>query len=462
MTQHGGASRKRSKGGRGPFIQKSGGRTHGDGGNKRAVSAPPPAVHQYPYPWVRLRSASTHPFIYQRMIGQVDPAARPGDLVAVYDKEDHLFGHGFYHDRSQIGLRMLSYEPTAVDEDFFRKRIEQAIAWRRQLLGDDPATDAYRLVHAEGDGLSGLIAERYGDWIAIEVFSLGIFQRLDLIKRLLSGVLAAGGPEPRLPGEALAKPGTLLATPKGSEGGNPRFVIRADEHVERLEGFEIPTLASDAVPPTITIRENGLRFRVDLRAGHKTGFFCDQRDNRKRLAALCRGAGVLDVCCYTGGFGVYAQKLGQAKAVTGVDLDEDAIELARKNANLNDARIQHVHADAFGYLRQMQTNGNTYDVVVLDPPKFVGNRDEFQEGSRKYVDLNTLGMSVVRPGGLLLTCSCSGLVSREDFLGMVKAAASRLRRSLQIVDQTGAGPDHPVMANCPESAYLKAVWARVW
>ncbi|HPD32212.1 MAG TPA: class I SAM-dependent rRNA methyltransferase [Phycisphaerae bacterium] len=457
MTQHGGASRKRSKGGRGPYIQKSGGRPHGDGGDKRAGNTPPPPEHQYPYPWVRLRSASAHPFIYQRMIGQVDPTARPGDVVAVYDKQDHLFGHGFYHDRSQIGLRMLSYEPTAVDEDFFRKRIEQAIAWRRQLLGDDPATDAYRLVHAEGDGLSGLIAERYGDWIAIEVFSLGIFKRLDLIKRVLSESLISSEP-------AFAQASLCQGLPRRSsksEGGNPKFVIRADEHVERLEGFEIPTLASDAVPPTITIRENGLRFRVDLRAGHKTGFFCDQRDNRKRLAALCRGAGVLDVCCYTGGFGVYAKKLGQAEAVTGVDLDEDAIELARKNANLNEVRIQHVHADAFGYLRQMQTNGNAYDVVVLDPPKFVGNRDEFQEGSRKYVDLNTLGMSVVRPGGLLLTCSCSGLVSREDFLGMVKAAASRLRRSLQFVDQTGAAPDHPVMANCPESAYLKAVWARV-
>ncbi len=408
------------------------------------------------------------------MIGQADPAARAGDIVAVYDKQDRLFGHGFYHDRSLIALRMLSYGPSPADDAFFRGRLAQAIEWRKRLIGDQTATDAFRLVHAEGDGLSGLIAERYADWIAIEVFSLGIFQRLDLIKRLLSEMLAARptsasasslnpeprtlNPEPRHGEQAR----TLLATPKRSEGGNPKFVVRADEHVERIEGFKVPTLASDTVPPTVTIRENGLRFRVDLRAGHKTGFFCDQRDNRKRLAGLCRGVEVLDACCYTGGFGIYAQKLGQAETVTSVDLDEDALELARKNANMNDARIQYVHADVFGYLRQMQTNARSYDVVVLDPPKFVGNRDEYHEGSRKYVDLNTLGMSVVRPGGLLLTCSCSGLVSREDFLGMVKAAAGRLQRSLQIVDQTGAAPDHPVMANCPESAYLKAVWARIW
>jgi len=439
--------------------------------NGGQVQAPP--EHKYPYPWARLRSASGHPFVYQRMIGQVDPAARPGDVVAVYDKQDRFFGHGFYHDRSQIALRMLSYEPDPIDEAFFRDRLARAIEWRRRLIGDDP-TDAFRLVHAEGDGLSGLIAERYADWIAIEVFSLGIFQRLDLVKRLLSELLAARpasasasslDPEPRTlnPEPSLnPEPRTLPATSKRSEDGNPRFVVRADEHVERIEGFAVPALASDAVPPTVTIRENGLRFRVDLRAGHKTGFFCDQRDNRRRLAGLCRGAEVLDACCYTGGFGIYAKKLGQAEAVTSVDLDEDALELARRNANLNDARIQYVHADVFGYLRQMQTNGRSYDVVVLDPPKFVGNRDEYHEGSRKYVDLNTLGMSVVRPGGLLLTCSCSGLVSREDFLGMVKAAAGRMRRPLQIVDQTGAGPDHPVMANCPESAYLKAVWARVW
>lgn len=391
-----------------------------------------PEGHTCPYPWVKLRSGSSHAFLYQRMIGEVNPAARAGDIVAVYDKSGRLFGHAFYHDRSQIALRMLSYDPAPIDEDFFRRRLADAIGWRQKLIPDVSNTDVYRLVHAEGDSLSGLIAERYADWIAIEVFSLGIFKRLDTFKRLLTELT-----------------------------GISKFVVRADDRIEKIEGFHVPPLASDAAPETLTIRENGLRFRVDLRAGHKTGFFCDQRDNRLKLVGLTRGASVLDVCCYTGGFGIYAKARGGAEEVTGVDLDEDAIDLAKRNANLNQLRIQHIHADAFSYLRQMQTNGRSFDAVVLDPPKFVAGREDFAEGSRKYHDLNTLGMSVVRPGGLLVTCSCSGMVSREDFLGMVKAAAGRARRPLQIVDITGAGPDHPVMANCPESAYLKVIWARV-
>ncbi|HSW45981.1 MAG TPA: class I SAM-dependent rRNA methyltransferase [Phycisphaerae bacterium] len=391
-----------------------------------------PADHQYPYPWIRLRSAASSPFIYRRMIENVDPVARAGDVVAVYDRHGKFFGHGFYHDRSQIGLRILSYDPAPIDDSYFAGRISQALAWRRQLIGDDSATDTCRLIHAEGDGLSGLIAERYADWIAIEVFSLGIIKRIDLFKRLLS-----------------------------EQTGITRFVVRADEHIERIEGFHVSPALSDVPPRTITIQENGVRFRVDLQAGHKTGFFCDQRENRRRLASLCKGLDVLDCCCYTGGFGIYAMTLGQAASVAAVDLDEDAIELAKANAKLNQARVSLAHADAFSYLRQMQTNGRLFDAVVLDPPKFVPTRDDYREGSQKYADLNALGMTVLKPGGLLLTCSCSGLVGREDFLGMVKSAAARLRRPLQIVDVTGAGPDHPVMANCPESAYLKAVWARV-
>lgn len=397
----------------------------------RTASAPPPQ-HAGPHPWVRLRSASAHPFIYKRMVSAADPAARSGDVVSVYDRNNRLFGHGFYHAKSQIAVRMLSHEAHPIDEAFFRERLARAVAWREKLFRGDPETNVYRLVHAEGDALSGLIVERYAEWIAIEVFSLGIYQRIGLIKQLL-----------------------------GELTGIRRFVVRADDRIEQIEGFHVPPELSDSVPPTLEIVESGIRFRVDLRGGHKTGFFADQRENRRRLAGLAAGADMLDVCCYTGGFGLYAKLLGKANAVTAVDLDEDAVELARKNANLNQVRIKHAHADAFGYLRQMQTSGQRYGIVVLDPPKFVSSRDEFAEGARKYADLNTLGMTVLEPGGLLLTCSCSGSVSRQPFLDIVKSAAARAGRSLQIIDQTGAGADHPVMANCPESEYLKAVWARV-
>lgn len=381
-------------------------------------------------PCVRLRSMSNHPFIYRRMIGDVAPGVRAGDLVRVLGKRGDYFGRGFYHDRSQIALRMLTHEDEPVDEPFFRRRIERAVAWRQQLIND--TTDACRLVHAEGDGLTGLIAERYGDWIAIEVFSLGMFQRLDMIRKLLS--------------EAT---------------GITRFVVRADERIEKFEKFQVTPELSDVPPKTITITENGVRFRVDLRHGHKTGFFCDQRDNRRKLAELTAGRTVLDLCCYTGGFGIYAMARGEASQVVGVDLDEDAIALAKANAKLNQVRVQHHQSDAFTYLRQMQAHQRTFDVVVLDPPKFVLTRDDWHEGMRKYGDLNTLAMTVVAPGGLLVTCSCSGLVQRDAFENVVRSSAHRTRRPLQFVDYTAAAPDHPVMANCAESSYLKAIWARL-
>lgn len=391
-----------------------------------------PAGYTGAHPWIRLRSASFHPFIYKRMVASVDPAAHAGDIVTVYDRNDRVFGHGFYHGRSQIAVRMLSYDARPIEDAFFRERLAQAVAWRERLFRADAKTNVYRLVHAEGDALSGLIVERYAEWIAIEVFSLGVYHRVGLIKKILSELT-----------------------------GVTRFVVRADDRVEAIEGFRVDPGLSDSVPPTLEILESGVRFRVDLQGGHKTGFFADQRDNRRRLGAITAGADLLDVCCYTGGFGIYAKLFGQAESVTGVDLDEDAIELAKKNANLNQLRIKYVHSDAFGYMRQMQTSGHRYDIVVLDPPKFVNNRDEFAEGSRKYGDLNTLAMTILKPGGLLLTCSCSGSVSRQPFLDIVKASAARASRQLQIIDQTGAGPDHPVMANCPESEYLKALWARV-
>lgn len=405
---------------------------HPSSKRRSPLTAPPPPEHPYPYPWVRLRSGTAHPWVYRRMVAGIRPDTKPGDIVAVYDKTDQHFGHAFYHDRSQIALRMLSWSPEAIDEAFFRRRLRMALDWRQQLLGGDGHTDAYRLVHSEGDGLSGLVAERFRDCIAIEVFSLGIYRQLGLIRGILRELT-----------------------------GIERFVVRADSRIERIEGFVVQPSDSVNPPGSVDIREHGLRFRLDLAGGHKTGFFCDQRDNRRKLARFCRGKSVLDMCCYSGGFGIYAKVLGGAEEVTGVDLDEEAVALARKNAHLNDARIQHVHADAFSYLRQMQQNGRSFDLVVLDPPKFVSSKDDREEGSRKYVDLNTLGMSVVKPGGLLLTCSCSGMVSGDDFFRILRGAANRNGRQLQILEEIGAAADHPVMANCPESKYLKAFWTCV-
>ena len=239
-----------------------------------------------------------------------------------------------------------------------------------------------------------------------------------------------------------------------------RVVVRADEFIERTEGFRMGAAQQSEIG-RLVIREHGIRYRVDTAGGHKTGFFCDQRDNRRRLATLCRDATVLDLCCYTGGFSLCAKLLGGAREVTGVDLDETAVAVAKENANLNQTRIDFVHADAFAYLRLMIANGRKFDTVVLDPPKLAATRNDMEDALRKYNDLNALAMQVVRSDGILMTCSCSGLVSRQLFTETVFRAARRAGVSLQIFDQTGAGPDHPVMMNCPESEYLKVLWLRI-
>lgn len=392
-------------------------------------------------PWVQLRSASASPLLFEKMIRTIDAAARDGDVVSVYDKAAHYFGRGLLNRRSQIVLRMLTQDDVPVDEAFWRARLSSAIALRRQLALDD-VTDAYRLVHAEGDGLSGLIVERYADWLVFEVFSLGMQQRAGLLARLCAEEL---GSPTRLerPGDAASQWGVW---------------VRADEHIAQREGFR---LTEQTPPGGLTIREHGIRYRIDVAGGHKTGFFCDQRDNRLALARLCRDARVLDVCCHSGGFALCARKLGAAREVTGVDLDEQALVLAKANANLNQCRIDFVHADAFIYLRQMLANQRQFDVVVLDPPKFAPTRDDLQTAEAKYHDLNKLGMQAVRPGGVLLTCSCSGLVSPAMFLDVLRRAARGARRNVQVLAQSGAGADHPVHMNHPESAYLKAFWLRV-
>ncbi len=407
----------------------------------QSVEAPPGARS----PWVLLRSATQHPFIYQKMVRGADPAAQPGDIVHVYDRSGALFGRGLYNPRSQIAVRMLTHADVEIDDAFWRGRLEQAVALRRELRLDD-VTDAYRLVHAEGDGLSGLIVERFADCLVFEIFSLGMHRQVEKLDTLLREVL---GPPARVD-----RPGPA---------GPWRTFVRADARVEALEGFRASS-RGDAGPGSherLIIREHGIRYRVDVVGGHKTGFFCDQRDNRQRLAALCRDATVLDLCCYTGGFALCARKLGAAREVTGVDLDEKAIAIARENANLNQCRVDFVFADAFAYVRQMLANRRTFDVVILDPPKLVLTRDEYLEGLRKYSDFNALALQVVRPGGLLLTCSCSGLVSPAAFREMVGRAAQRANRRVQVFDERGAAPDHPVMLSCPESAYLKTLWCRV-
>jgi 23S rRNA (cytosine1962-C5)-methyltransferase len=399
-------------------------------------------------PSVRSKSVGLHPLLYRKRIERVDRDVQPGDLVEVRGGDGNLAGYGLYNPKAELALRMLSGADALPDEVFWRQRLAAAVELRREMLRLDVVTDAYRVVHAEADGLSGLVIDKLGDVLSAECFSLGMYQRSQAIVELL-----------------------------GSLTGAKHWIIRTGPATLSQEGFQGPDLSSPDSPTRVTIQEFGTRFRVDLEAGHKTGFFCDQRDNRRMLAGFCKDKTVLDLCCYTGGFAVQAKKLGGAAEVIGVDLDEPPLELARENANLNQVRIKFVQADAFAYMRDMLANSRRFDVVVLDPPKLIRSRAELEEGTRKHFDLNRLAMRLVAPGGLMLSCTCAGLLTSEEFLRMIYASARQAgeevspategryarhaARHVQILAKTGAAADHPVATNCPETEYLQAVWMRV-
>jgi 23S rRNA (cytosine1962-C5)-methyltransferase len=376
----------------------------------------------------------------------VDPSAQPGDLVAVFTPQGSLLGHGLYNQRAEIAVRMLNFDPSPPGSEFWDSRLLRAVELRRDVLRLDAVTDAFRVVHAEGDGLPGLVVDRYGDVLSAEVYSLAMYQRSQAILERL--------------GKLLGTTQTLVQVPVQTHG---------------QEGFLAGPVQSPALPDDVSVTEFGTKFRVRFEEGHKTGFFCDQRDNRRRLAECCAGRTVLDLCCYTGGFAIQAKRLGNAADVTAVDLDEKAIALARENARLNQQKVSFVHADAFGYMRDMIANGRTFDIVVLDPPKLIHNRRELEEGMRTHLDLNRLAVQLVADGGLFLSCTCSGLLDEAEFLRLLQTAARQAgkpatregqgysppNRSLQILARSGAAPDHPVAADCPETEYLKAVWMRV-
>lgn len=396
--------------------------------------AAPEGSDQWTAPWVQLKYFSYNPAIFPRMLGAVSPDAREGQLINVYDKNGELFGGGFWNEKSRTPLRVLAHGRDVLTEKTLDDAIRKAVAWRRDVCRLDEVTNAYRVLHGDSDGIGGLIVDRYNDVLSLEVSTLGAWLRLDRWLPLLHELC-----------------------------GTSRHVVQVDESIARMEGIDTRQAPPSDPVRLVRIHENGVQFEVDFAQGHKTGFFCDQRDNRLKLSQLVQGKTVLDLCCYSGGFSILAKKLGGAAEVTAVDLDEKAIAMAKRNANINgQQRIDFVHADAFVYARQMVRNGRMFDVVLLDPPKFVQGRDEaYEEGIKKYHDLNMLGLQCVRPGGMFVTCSCSGLVSPGEFEKTVIKAAQRLGRRLQIVEMSGPGWDHPFLSTYPEGRYLKVLWARV-
>ncbi len=392
----------------------------------------PANTENFHVPWVWLKYFTFNPNVYPRFVRVASAGVRPGEQVSVYDKNGNAFGHGFYNTGANIPLRIFSHEKEPLPPDYFEKMILRAIALRTETLRLPETTDAFRVVHGDGDGLNGLVVDKYGDTLSVEVFSLAVYQRIKAWLPIFHKAL-----------------------------GTSRETIQLVKGFGSMENARGCDESHTAGLREVKIRENGLRFEVDFENGHKTGFFCDQRENRKRLATFCAGKRVLDLCCYTGGFSLAAKVLGNAAEVSGVDLDENAIRQAKRNANLNQARVNFVHSDTFTYARQMQANGERFDVVVLDPPKLINGREDYEDGFAKYHDMNKVVLPLVKKGGIFVTNSCSGLLKTEDFESLVVRVAHRLGLRLQILDRTGAGADHPVMSNYPEGRYLKTLWTVV-
>ena len=380
---------------------------------------------------VRLRTVvpATGPWIYRKMVRDATPRTSPGSVVRVLDREGTFVAQAFWNPDSELALRVLTRDERPVDEYWFRDAVRRAVALRREVLQLDRVTDSWRAVFSEADRLPGLVVDRFGPVLSCQVSTLGIYRAWDVLADELRSVLGA------------------------------RVVhVSSDPRIAKLEGFPIPDGAGDAA--RTTIREHGLTFDVDCARGHKTGFFLDQRESRHRVRELAGGRRVLDLCCYTGGFALNAAK-GGATSVTAVDLDEEAVAQGRRNGIRNGigGKVEFVHADAFAYVRSLPAA--RHDLVIVDPAKQAASKSERGRALAYYHDLNAAVFAKVLPEGLVLTCSCTGVVSEHDFLESLSRAAATAKRSVVFLEVRGAPGDHPVPADFPQARYLKTVLCRV-
>jgi 23S rRNA (cytosine1962-C5)-methyltransferase len=378
--------------------------------------------------------SSRHPWVLDKAVERIEGVASDGDEVDLVTHGGKFVARGLFNGQSRIRVRLYTWDRNErLDEAFWRRRLEAAIALRA-LIGYDDPHGAARLVFSEGDGLSGLVVDRYADYLAVQITSLGIARRMEQIVPLLAD----------------------LARPQG-------MVLRTEKGMNRAEGIELHDshLWGRAPEGPVVIAENGLRWQVDLLEGQKTGFYLDQRENRRAAAALVGGRRVLDMFCYTGGFSLAASAWGGAAEVLAFDSSQKAVELARANARLNAVtNVRFETGEAFDALKSLFAAGARFGAVVLDPPKFARTRSAREEALRAYHWLNRTAIGLLEPGGILVTCSCSGLVTREDFLAVLVGAAQQAGRHVQILQQRGASPDHPVAVNCLESEYLKCFICR--
>jgi len=372
-----------------------------------------------------------HPWIFSGAIEKVEGESDHAGLADVFDPKGNWLARGLYNPKSQIRVRVVTWEKEEIDASFFSRRFSLAAALRGRLLS--PATDSYRLVNGEGDFLPGLVVDRYADFLICQFFTAGI----DSLKAVIVETL------------------TTSFSPRGiydhSEGG-----VRDEEELTPSVGV----LAGEEPPELIRIEENGISFLVDVRKGQKTGFFLDQRDNRALLSSLARDMTVLNCFGYTGGFAAYALKAGARRAVS-VESSKPALELARQSFDLNGFSVGErdlIRTDAFSYLKN---STEAFDIIVLDPPSLAHRRGDLEAAAGGYKFLNLHALRLLQPGGLLLTFSCSPHVSADLFQKIVFGAAVDAGRRVQIVKRLGHAPDHPVSLHQPEGEYLKGLLLKV-
>jgi 23S rRNA (cytosine1962-C5)-methyltransferase len=374
-----------------------------------------------------------HPWIFSGALAKVQGNPDPGATVEVRAATGEFLAVAAYSPHSQIVARVWDWRERAIDGAFFEERIARAVAERRAWAYEE-ATDAVRLVHGESDGLPGLVADRYGDVVVIQLMSAGAERWR---REIVDGLIHASGAS--------------------------RVWERSDAEVRELEGLSpvAGPLRGGRDPARIAIVEADLRFEIDLEHGHKTGFYLDQRENRQRVRQLSAGRDVLDAFCYSGGFALNASK-GGARSVLAVDSSAQALALASAAAELNRlAGIEWVEGDVFQLLRRYRDEGRQFDLVTLDPPKFAPTAAHAPKAARAYKDINLLAFKLLRPGGVLATFSCSGGVGPELFQKIVAGAALDAGVEARIVERLGPGADHPVALNFPEGDYLKGLVCRV-
>jgi 23S rRNA (cytosine1962-C5)-methyltransferase len=377
-----------------------------------------------------------HLWIFSGALQQPPHWIEPGGLVDVKSSIGQFVARGYYNPRTDIAIRILTRNiEQDIDKDFLRKRIRSAVDLRKVF--DQDKTNTYRLINSEGDALPGLIVDRYAEILVAQIHTAGMeHMRTQLIEALLEETDTRG------------------------------ILLRNDSQSRRREGLEVegPQVAAGGVPMQVTVRENNVLLFVDPWQGQKTGFFLDQRDKREALRKYTHAKRVLNCFSYSGSFSVYAALTSGKTHVTSVDISAPAIESARQNFILNGLDPNHYQffvADVFEYLEQAQSAGEQFDVVVLDPPAFAKTHSARAQALKAYRRLNTLGMQVLRPGGILLTSSCSGVIGMGDMLGVLSQSAQRVQRTVQLLETYTHGVDHPINLAMPETSYLKAVFCRV-